>query len=86
MTCDPPVAPSPEVVSELSGLHPGPTKAHQEVIDQLRGVGPGAVPIIDPDMVRFLHSQSEGPARRPSRALTLLLRGSSLYCGGCADF
>ena len=49
LTCEPPVAPSPEVVSELSSLHAGPTKAHQKVIDQL---GPGAVPIVDPDMVR----------------------------------
>ena len=56
LTCEPPVVPSPEVVEELSGLHPGPTKAHQEAIDQLRDVGPGAVPVIDPDMVRKAHS------------------------------
>ena len=82
LTCEPPVAPSPEVVSELSSLHPGPTKAHQQVIDQLREVGPGAVPIVDPDMVRralssFSPTSGAGPSGlRPSH-LQEALRHSS---------
>ena len=82
LTCGPPVVPSPEVVEELSGLHPGPTKAHQEAIDQLRDVGPGAVPVIDPGMIRkalssFSPTSGAGPSGlRPSH-LQEALRHSS---------
>ena len=81
-TCEPPVVPSPEVVEELSSLHPGPAEAHQETIDQLRDVGPGAVPVIDPDMVRkalssFAPISGAGPSGlRPSH-LQEALRHSS---------
>ena len=70
------------MVSELSGLHPGPTKAHQKVIDQLREVGPGAVPIVDPDIVHralssFSPTSGAGPSGlRPSH-LQEALRHSS---------
>ena len=82
LTCEPPVVPSLEVVDELSGLHPGPTKAHQEAIDQLRDVGPGAVPVTDPDLIRkalssFSPTSGAGPSRlRPSH-LQEALRHSS---------
>ena len=74
---------SQEVVEELSGLHPGPTKAHQEAIDQLRDVGPGAVPVIDPDLIRkalssFSPTSGAGPSGlRPSH-LQEALRHSSI--------
>ena len=70
------------MVDELSGLHLGPTKAHQEAIDQLRDVGPGAVPVIDPDLVRkalsgFSPTSGAGPSGlRPSH-LQEALRHSS---------
>ena len=69
-------------VEELSSLHAGPTKAHQEAMDQLRDVGPGAVPVIDPDMVRkalssFFPTSGAGPSGlRPSH-LQEVLRHSS---------
>ena len=82
LTCEPPVVPSPEVVEELRSLHPGPAAAHQGAMDELRDVGPGAVPVIDPDMVRkalssFAPISGAGPSGlRPSQ-LQEALRHSS---------
>ena len=52
LTSDPPVSPTKTVVEELQRQHPGPTTAHRDDIDKLRSVGLGAVPAIDPHVVR----------------------------------
>ena len=60
----------------------GPTKAHREAIDQLRDVVPGAVPAIDPDMIRkalasFSPTSGAGPyGLRPSHLQQALRRSS----------
>ena len=75
LTCEPPVVPSQEVVEE-------PTKAHQEAIDQLRDVGPGAVPVIDPDLIpkalsSFSPTSGAGPSSLRLSHLQEALRHSS---------
>ena len=67
LTSEPPVIPTSEVVDELRRLHPGPTASHLEEINKLRAVSPGAVPAVDPDMVRkalasFAPASGAGPS------------------------
>ena len=74
LTYKPPVIPTSEVVDELRRLQPGPTASHLEEINKLRAVSPGAVPAVDPDMVRkalssFAPTSGAGPSGAVPRAI-----------------
>ena len=72
LTAEPPATPTSEVVDKLRRLHPGPAESHLDAINRLRTVSPGAVPAIDPEMVRkalasFAPTSGAGPSGpRPS--------------------
>ena len=51
LTSERPVVLTQEDVEELRRLHPGPSAADQNAVDELGVVGPGAVPVVDPDIV-----------------------------------
>ena len=75
-TSDPPVSPTKTVVEELQRQHLGPTTAHRDGIDELRSVGLGAVPAIDPDLVR------KAPATFSSSPLTSHLQEALRHSSG----
>ena len=81
LTADPPVSPTPAVIDELRLLHPGATAAHRDMIEKPRPVCPGAVPDVDPDLVRralatFASTSVAGPSGlRPSH-----LQDALRYC------
>ena len=82
LTADPLVSPTLAVIDELRLLHPGPTAAHRDMIEKLRPVGPGAVPDVDPDLVRlalatFASTSGAGPGGLRTSHLQDALRYSS---------